>query len=116
MVNGLIKYHKLGQAIILLKGFGEDFSFSKTDRQSMAEWNPLLLAIAFKRLDIVRYFLHELMLSLRLTGVKAPINYEQLPEDKIAEEEIFSLTIAVANKDTPMLQELWTSNSSAWEF
>jgi hypothetical protein len=29
---------------------------SKNDKASMADWNPLLLAIAFKRLDIVHYF------------------------------------------------------------
>lgn len=34
-------------------------------RVSMSEWNPVLIAIAFKRLDIVRYFNQELKISLK---------------------------------------------------
>jgi len=34
----------------------------------MAEWNPLLIAIAYKRLDIVRYLLHDLQIALRHHG------------------------------------------------
>jgi len=41
----------------LLKGCTEEFAMSKTEKVSMAEWNPLLLAIAFKKVEIVRYFL-----------------------------------------------------------
>ncbi len=56
MVHGLINYHKLGQAVMTLKGSQEEFSLSKTEKVSMAEWNPFLVAVAFKKLDIVRYF------------------------------------------------------------
>lgn len=56
MVHGLIKFHKLDQAVLLLRGFAEEFSMNKNEKVSMADWNPLLLAIAFKRLDIVHYF------------------------------------------------------------
>jgi hypothetical protein len=38
----------------------------------MEEWNPLLVAIAFKKLDIVRYFLEDMSLGLALAG-KSPI-------------------------------------------
>ena len=31
----------------------------------MKEWNPLLVAIAFKRAEIVRYLLQELKISFR---------------------------------------------------
>jgi hypothetical protein len=114
MVHGLIRYHKLGQAVLLLKGFKEDFAFTKTDKQSMAEWNPLLLAVAFKRLEIVRYFVHELRLPIRIAGNKSGQNYGEQEEDLIT-NEMFALTLAITNKDTNMLQELWTVNSSAWE-
>jgi hypothetical protein len=32
---------------------------------SMAKWNPLLVAIAYKKLDILRYLVTEFKLSLR---------------------------------------------------
>jgi len=56
MVNGIINHYKLGQAVMTLRGFQEEFAISKTEKVSMAEWNPFLVAVAFKRLDIVRYF------------------------------------------------------------
>lgn len=82
MVHGLNNYHKLGQSVILLKGFGEDFSMSKTEKLSMADWNPLLLAVAFKKLDIVKYFLHDLLIPLRLAGSKT-FNFADHTEDQI---------------------------------
>ena len=57
MVHGLITYHKLGLNYIVLTGLQDDYAFGKDDKVSMMNWNPLLIAIAFKRLDIVRYFL-----------------------------------------------------------
>ena len=70
MVNGLIRYNKLGQGFILLRGSGDEFSFSKaqTEKVKMADWNPLLVAIAFKRLEIARFFLHDCRISIRQSG------------------------------------------------
>ena len=56
MVHALITYYKLGQSVLLLRR-DDEFSFTKTEKISMADWNPLLVAIAYKKLDIVRYFL-----------------------------------------------------------
>lgn len=47
----------------------------------MTSWNPLLLAIAYKRLDIVRYFLQEMHIALRHYG-KQP----EAPAGNTAEE------------------------------
>jgi len=38
----------------------------------MIDWNPLLIAIAFKRVEIVRYLIHDLKISARL-ATKDPI-------------------------------------------
>jgi len=56
MVHGLITYYKLGQSVLLLRR-DDEFHMTKTEKVSMADWNPLLVAIANKKLDIVRYFL-----------------------------------------------------------
>ena len=58
MVKALVEYYGLGMSMILIKNYSKDeFSYDKTLKVSMAAWNPLLIAIAFKRLDIVRYML-----------------------------------------------------------
>ena len=44
---------------------------SATEKVSMNEWNPLLVAIAFKKIDIVRYLINELQVSVR-QWVKKP--------------------------------------------
>ena len=59
MVHNLLRYHKLGQNIIHMKGNTEEFAMTKTDKVKMDDWNPLLVAIAFKKLDLVRYFLED---------------------------------------------------------
>lgn len=51
-----------------MKGHAEDFAWSKTEKVSMAEWNPLLLAVAMKKMDIVRYLLNDLKIALRHHG------------------------------------------------
>lgn len=48
-----------------MRGFPGEFTVGK-EKFKLSEWNPLLLAVAFKRLDIVRYFVNELKISLRL--------------------------------------------------
>lgn len=74
----------------------------------MASWNPLLVAIAFRKIDIVRYLLQHLKLSLRWTSVCENVNSED-----VYEKEAFGLCLAVANKDLSMLRELW-SQYTAW--
>ena len=66
MVHGLINYYGVGQAVVMLRGCTEEFAMSKTEKVTMAEWNPVLVAIAFKRVDIVKYFIQELKISMKL--------------------------------------------------
>jgi len=102
-----------------MRGFPGDFTIDK-ERFKLADWNPLLLAVAFKRVDIVRYFVNELKISLRLAlrDPQAPALTEHaaLGTTTSAVDDIFGLRLAVANRDMPMLQELWhsLSNNSFW--
>jgi hypothetical protein len=59
MVHNLLRYHKIGQNLIHLKGCTDEFAMTKIEKVKMDEWNPLLVAIAFKKLDVVRYFLED---------------------------------------------------------
>ena len=50
----------------MLRGFQEEHLLYKgQDKLKMDQWSPLLIAIANKKLDVVRYFLHDLKISLR---------------------------------------------------
>ena len=65
MVHGLINYFGIGHGVIVLRGSTDEFTLHK-HKIKMSDWNPLLIAVAFKRLDIVRYFVQECRVSLRL--------------------------------------------------
>lgn len=69
MVHGLINYYKLGQSVLLLRR-DDEFQMTKTEKVSTADWNPLLVAIAHKKIDIVRYFLDHLKIALKHAGKK----------------------------------------------
>ena len=85
---------------------------TKTNKVSMAQWNPLLVAIANKKLEIVRYFLHDLKIAIIHAG-KRQGELAPLTKEYAADQEIFSLQLTIANKDLPMLNELW-SNFNCW--
>ena len=70
MVHGLIEYHKLQTEVIDLKGYRDDFSTLAGMKVSMENWNPLHLAVAYGRTDIVRYLIEDQKVSLRLFGEK----------------------------------------------
>jgi hypothetical protein len=65
MVHGLIQHYKLEQAVILLRDFKEEHKISNTEKIPMNDWNPLLIAISNKRLEIVRYLTQNLNLSVK---------------------------------------------------
>lgn len=117
MVNGLIKYNKLGLAVMLLRDFNEEFKMSATEKVTMADWNPLLVAIAFKKIDIVRYLINELQVSVRQWTTKPDDLAMMACGDNFttAENQIFGLYLAAHNKDINMLKELWNLQYLAWE-
>ena len=90
MVHGLINYFALGQSAILLKSGNatDEFTMSKEGpKVSTAQWNPFLVAIANKKLEIVKYFLHDLNISIATSGVSPDLSMDAR----------FALKIAVAN-------------------
>ena len=65
---------------------------TKTNKVSMAQWNPLLVAIANKKLEIVRYFLHDLKIAIIHAG-KRQGELAPLTKEYAADQEIFSLQL-----------------------
>lgn len=97
---------------MILRGCTDEFTVSKNPpvKYSMNDWNPLLLAIAFKKVDIVRYLIQDLKISSRLatrdpTIEKAPpqasVSYQQVSLGRA--NKIFGLHLAIINRDLPML-------------
>lgn len=114
MIHGLIKHHKLGQSVMNLRGPADEFGFLGGEKTSTKEWNPLLIAIASKKIDVVQYFLGDLHISLRHLG-KSPVDADGFTEAAAVNEQVFCLLIAIANKDIHMLRELW-SHYTAWDY
>lgn len=81
-----------------LRGQPDEFKSIANQTESTAHWNPLLIAVANKRIDVVKYFLEELNISLKLFGAKP-----QLPENpsdnQIISASNFVLHLAIANRD-----------------
>lgn len=76
----------------------------------MDNWNPLHIAVAFKRTELVRYLIEDVKVSLRLFGGK-PLDANASSN---VETETFALWLAVSNKDTATLEEL-LSHYRAWD-
>jgi hypothetical protein len=96
-----------------LRGAGEEFPMLKGEKGNTVLWNPLLVAISHKKLDVVQYFLGELKISLRQMG-KRPIDDDILSDEIAAEAHTYCLQIAIATKDLLMLEELW-GHYTAWD-
>jgi len=56
MVHNLMRYYKIGPNIVFMKGSTDEFAMTKTEKVKMDEWNPFLIAIAFKKLELVTVF------------------------------------------------------------
>ena len=115
MVAGLIEHHGLGQSVLLLRGFQEEIALYKGgEKLKTDQWSPLLLAIAFKRLPIVRYFIEELKISVRHAARPVAEGQVVASRQERAELEAFPLLVAVANKDLNMLSNQLWKDSTAW--
>ena len=97
---------------MILKGSTDEFTVSKSPPQKypMKEWNPLLLAIAYKRVEIVRYLIQDLKVSFRMgtrdptieqSAEKSSVSYSQVSLERA--NKIFGLHLAIINRDLPML-------------
>jgi len=98
---------------MILRGCTDEFVLSKShppQKLSMKDWNPLLLAIAFKRVEIVKYLIQDLKVSSKLATrdptieqipAHASISYQHVSLERA--NKIFGLHLAIINRDLPML-------------
>ncbi len=100
MVQGLIEHNKI-ECPAVLRGLDAEHN-----GESMKEWNPLLVAVALGKVEIVRYLLYDAKVSVKMAGRKP--DTDEAAAD-LVESECFALRLAAGNKDLPMLTELWSS-------
>jgi hypothetical protein len=81
MIHGLIKHHNLNESVMNLRAPAEEFKMPQGALVSTADWNPLLIAIASKKIEVVQYFLGHMKISLRHLGrVQEDESYSGLNE------------------------------------
>lgn len=70
----------------------------------METWNPFLVAVAYKRIEIVKYFMTEMRASLMIIG-RDPMQVNSVPNTREEEviSECFALKLAIINKDLAIL-------------
>ena len=69
MVAGLIDHFNLGIGILSIRSTGDNFAWSADKQVSRDKWNPLLIAIASQKEEIVRWLMQEQNISLRHAGI-----------------------------------------------
>ena len=105
MVHGLVNHFNLGQSAILIRGCTDEFTYGKgagAKKASMAAWNPLLVAVASKKLDIVKYFLNDLQIAIVSAG--------RAPDGSL--DARFILQVAAYTQDAAILGELWAGSQN----
>ena len=106
MVHNLVEHYKLGRGILDLRGDAEEVKLPQNEKTTSKDFNPFLIAVVHKRIDIVRYLINDLKVSVRMAG-KAPSVEGPASAADAGDQQVFCLKIAVANKDLPMFEELW---------
>jgi hypothetical protein len=70
MVHSLTEHFKLGKGILNLRGEPEEVKLTQGEKANAKDFNPFLIAVAQKRVDIVRYLINDLNISVRMAGKK----------------------------------------------
>jgi len=71
------------------------------------------LAIRYKQFDVLRYFLEYQKIAIRHAG-KQPGSEGGKSADEMAAQQVYSLLIAIANRDQKIFTYLWDIYS-AWD-
>jgi hypothetical protein len=113
MVNGLLEHFKLGKGILNLRGEAEEIKLTQNEKANGKDFNPFLIAVAHKRVDMVRYLVSAHKISVRMAG-KSPTAEAPGSAEDAGDQQVFCLKLAVANRDLPMFEELW-GHYTSWE-
>ena len=74
-------------------------------------WNPLIYALVFKKLDIVKYLIEKCKVNAKLC-LRDPAHsgeYSEVSPQYEVRSKCFAVLVAIYNKDYPMLSYLMNS-------
>lgn len=89
---------------------------------STIEWNPLIFAIFYQKLDIVKYFCNNLRVYVRnclispfLFDPNAELN-EEIGDEKFVkfQSDLYALVLTVMLKNGPIMEFIWNTCSYIW--
>lgn len=95
----------------------EDLDFEEDEMGvETAMWNPFHFAVYFGHVDLVRFFVEEMKINIKVTLPKATAESEKDPSNNVnfAEDKIMVLLIALVHRDGPMLEYLLNSLASSF--
>lgn len=67
-VHGLTEHFKLGKGILNLRGEAEEIKLTEGEKANTKDFNPFLVAVYHRKLDVVRYLINDLKISVRMAG------------------------------------------------
>jgi hypothetical protein len=81
-------------------------------------WNALLFATNKNRMEVVKYFVEEGHINLRLALTNPEKREDEYDEEKFLEidpeDELFGVEIALGNRNLDMFEYLWDCNYAVW--
>jgi len=97
-------------------GITEKFELLGKELFDLSMWNPVLLAVLYKDIASLRYFLEQLHTHPKLALRAPPIaQYSKMQESSPQESECFPLMVAIHNRDKAILTYLWTEQGKLWD-
>jgi ankyrin repeat protein len=103
--------------IIAMTGYEKVVTVGE-DEHNTELWNPLLFAINANKLDVVKYFIDDVKVNLRLAMAspdKRDIEYDDINYLGMTSlDEIQGILISVQNQHLKMFDYLWDANFTMW--
>ena len=98
------------------RGIYGEFELLKREKYNIANWNLLLIAIAYDHLFAVKMFSKTLKCHLRI-ALRAPpvLGFSKMSESSPAQAELFPLLVAINNRNDNILKFLWNELKMLWD-
>ena len=114
MVHTVMKKFAVKE-IVTLRGDEEEFKSPEGENQEIFEtksWNPFTFAVAYKKIEIVRYFIHT---TTQAMGIPVRHVCKGDQGENPVQQELFAAILAIKVGNYEALSEIW-SCLHAWEF
>jgi hypothetical protein len=107
--------HKDFIDVLEMVGLNEEVEVGD-DTVSTDNWNALLFAIYYNKMDVVKYYANESSINFRLAMAdpEERESEEKEFENQNGEFELFGIKLAIHKRNKEMLDFLWNTNNRVW--